>query len=87
MARLMSQTEIYEKLTDVFRDVFDDEDLTPTAETTADDVEEWDSLSHIRLMLSVEKAFGVRFSTVELGGLKSVGDLAGLIEGKLNGAG
>lgn len=87
MARLMSQTEIYEKLTDVFRDVFDDEDLTPTAETTADDVEEWDSLSHIRLMLSVEKVFGVRFSTVELGGLKSVGDLACLIEGKLNGAG
>ncbi|GAA0645379.1 acyl carrier protein [Brevundimonas lenta] len=83
----MSQTEIYEKLTDVFRDVFDDEDLTPTAEMTADDVEEWDSLSHIRLMLSVEKAFGVRFSTVELGGLKSVGDLAGLVESKLNGAG
>ena len=82
----MSQTEIYEKLTDVFRDVFDDEDLTPTAEMTADDVEEWDSLSHIRLMLSVEKAFGVRFSTVELGGLKKVGDLAGLVATKLNGA-
>lgn len=82
----MSQTEIYEKLTDVFRDVFDDEDLTPTAQMSADDVEEWDSLSHIRLMLSVEKAFGVRFSTVELGGLKTVGDLAGLVETKLNGA-
>lgn len=83
----MSQTEIYEKLTDVFRDVFDDEDLTPTAEMTADDVEEWDSLSHIRLMLSVEKAFGVRFSTVELGGLKKVDDLASLVASKLNGAG
>lgn len=83
----MSQTEIYEKLTDVFRDVFDDEDLTPTAQMSADDVEEWDSLSHIRLMLSVEKAFGVRFSTVELGGLKTVGDLAGLVQTKLNGAG
>ena len=76
----------YEKLTEVFRDVFDDEDLTPTPEMTAEDVEEWDSLSHIRLMLSVEKAFGVRFSTVELGGLKKVGDLAALIEAKQNGA-
>ena len=79
-------SETYEKLTEVFRDVFDDEDLTPTPQMTADDVEEWDSLSHIRLMLSVEKAFGVRFSTVELGGLKSVGDLATLIEAKQNGA-
>lgn len=78
--------DTYEKLTEVFRDVFDDEDLTPTPEMTADDVEEWDSLSHIRLMLSVEKAFGVRFSTVELGGLKSVGDLVTLIEAKQNGA-
>lgn len=80
----MPESELYEKLTAVFRDVFDDEDLTPTPEMTADDVEEWDSLSHIRLMLSVEKAFGVRFSTVELGGLKKVGDLASLVEGKLN---
>lgn len=79
-------SDTYEKLTEVFRDVFDDEDLTPTPEMTADDVEEWDSLSHIRLMLSVEKAFGVRFSTVELGGLKKVGDLAALIEAKQNGA-
>lgn len=82
----MSESEIYEKLTGVFRDVFDDDDLTPTPEMTADDVEEWDSLSHIRLMLSVERAFGVRFSTVELGGLKKVGDLARLVESKLNGA-
>lgn len=80
----MSETEIYAKLTEVFRDVFDDEELTPTAAMTADDVEEWDSLSHIRLMLSVEKAFGVRFSTVELGNLKSVGDLAALVRSKLD---
>lgn len=78
----MSETEIYAQLTEIFRDVFDDEALTPTADTTADEVEEWDSLSHIRLMLSVEKAFGVRFSTVELGGLKKVGDLVALIQTK-----
>lgn len=79
----MSETAIYATLTEVFRDVFDDEELTPTATMTADDVEEWDSLSHIRLMLSVEKAFGVRFSTVELGGLKSIGDLVALVQSKL----
>lgn len=79
-------SDTYDKLTEVFRDVFDDEDLTPTPEMTADDVEEWDSLSHIRLMLSVEKAFGVRFSTVELGGLKKVDDLATLIEARQNSA-
>lgn len=78
----MSETEIYEKLTGIFRDVFDDDDLVPTPEMVAADVEEWDSLSHIRLMLSVEKAFGLRFSTVEVGSLKQVGDLVTLIQTK-----
>lgn len=86
MAPSMSETEIYEKLTPVFRDVFDDEDLTPTAEMSADDVEEWDSLSHIRLILSVEKAFGIRLSTVEVGGLKQVGDLVRVIASKTDAA-
>lgn len=86
MAAFMSETEIYEKLTPVFRDVFDDEDLTPTAEMSADDVEEWDSLSHIRLILSVEKAFGIRLSTVEVGGLKQVGDLVRVIAAKTSAA-
>lgn len=78
----MSETEIYEKLTGIFRDVFDDDDLVPTPTMVAADVEEWDSLSHIRLMLSVEKAFGLRFSTVEVGSLKQVGDLVTLIQTK-----
>jgi acyl carrier protein len=78
----MPQAEIYASLTDVMRDVFDDDKIVPTAEMTADDVEDWDSLSHIRLIISVEGAFGIRFSTVELGKLKSVGDLVTLIEAK-----
>jgi acyl carrier protein len=81
---VISEQEIYTRLTTVFRDVFDDETLAPTAETTADDVEEWDSLSHIRLVLSVEREFGVQFSTVELGNLKQVGDLANLVSAKLS---
>ena len=79
----MTETEIFARLTPVFRDVFDEDDLVPTPEMTADDVEDWDSLSHIRLIISVEKAFGVRFSTVELGSLKTVGDLARLVGTKL----
>lgn len=86
MASNMIETEIYEKLTPVFRDVFDDDDLTPTAEMTADDVEEWDSLSHIRLILSIEKVFGIRLSTIEVGGLKQVGDLVRVIQAKVNAA-
>lgn len=78
----MSDAEIYTQLTDIFRDVFDDETLTPTPEMSADDVEDWDSLSHIRLMLSVEKAFGVKFSTVELGSMKTVSDLVRLVQSK-----
>jgi acyl carrier protein len=79
----MSESEIYAKLTTVFRDVFDDDTLELKAEMNADDVEEWDSLSHIRLILSVEREFGIRFSTVELGSLDTVGDLVGLIAKKM----
>ena len=78
----MTEDEIYAKVTDVFRDVFDDDELTPTAATVAADVEEWDSLSHIRLILSLEKAFGVRFSTVEVGSMENVGDLARMLGDK-----
>jgi acyl carrier protein len=78
----MNEPEIYEKLTPVFRDVFDDESLTPTATMSADDVEDWDSLSHIRLVVAIEKAFSIRFSTAELGNLKTVADLVSLIVAK-----
>ncbi|MHA1598071.1 MAG: acyl carrier protein [Alphaproteobacteria bacterium] len=79
----MNSTEIYEKLTPVFRDVLDDEALVITAGLTAKDVDEWDSLSHVRLILSVEKAFGVHFSTAELAQFDNVGQLADMIADKL----
>lgn len=78
----MTEDDIYAKVTDVFRDVFDDDDLVPTADMIAADVEEWDSLSHIRLILSLEQAFGVRFSTVEVGTMQNVGDLVRLVGAK-----
>ena len=54
--------EIYKKMTEIFRDVFDDDTLVVTPDMTADDVAEWDSLNHIRLILTVQKAFEVKFS-------------------------
>ena len=71
-----------DRLTPVFHEVFGDDDLVLTPETTADDVDGWDSLAHIRLILSVQKAFGVKFSPAETSRLKNVGELAGLIEKK-----
>jgi acyl carrier protein len=78
----MQQTEIYEKLTAIFRDVFDEDGLSLTPETTADDVDGWDSLTHIRLVLAVSKTFGLKFSASEIGNLKNVGEFATLIEKK-----
>ena len=70
------------RLKGVFQDVFDDDDLVVTRETTAQDVDEWDSLMHVTLMLTVERGFGVRFSSSEVAMLKSVGQLVDLIESK-----
>lgn len=79
----MVVNEIYERLTGVFHDVFDDEDLVLTPQLTANDVEGWDSLTHIRLVLSVEKEFGVKFSSGDVARLKNVGEFAELIAKKL----
>jgi acyl carrier protein len=74
--------EVYKRLTEVMQNVFGDDDLVATPELTASDVEGWDSLKHVRLVLSVEKAFQISFSAAEIGNLKSVGDLADLIKKK-----
>ena len=78
----MTTETIYAKLTEIFHDVFDDESIVATPELTADDVDEWDSLAHIRLVLAVEKKFGLKFSAAEVGRLKNVGEFASLIQSK-----
>lgn len=78
----MVNDKVFADLTTVFRDVFDDDDLMLTPATTAADIEEWDSLNHIRLVLSVEKQFGLSFSAAEVGVLKNVGEFADLIRAK-----
>jgi acyl carrier protein len=69
-------------LAEIFQDVFDEDSITVTPKLSADDVEGWDSLTHIRLMLTVEKAFDTKFSVSEIGRLENVGDLVTLIKGK-----
>ncbi len=75
--------EIYRKMTDIFQDVFDDDSIVVTPELTAQDVAEWDSLNHIRLILTVQKTFGISFSAAQTANLKNVGDLADLIQSKM----
>lgn len=75
----MTQQEIYKRLNTVFRDVFDDEDITVNAATTADDIEDWDSIEHINLVGAVEDEFGLRFKMGEVSGMKNVGEMAEII--------
>ncbi len=69
-----------EKLNGIFRTVFDNDDLDIRPEMTANDVDGWDSLSHVNLILAVEKGFGIRFTQRELLTFKNVGDLLKSIE-------
>ena len=75
----MTRQKIFEKLNEVFSDVFDEE-ITVTDETTAADVEDWDSLTHITLISEVEDAFGIKISMKDVLGMKNVGELADIIE-------
>ena len=75
----MTRETIYEKLNEVFQDVFDDDSIAVNAETTADDIEDWDSLEHINLVSAVEKAFGVKFTMAQVVGMKNVGEMVDVI--------
>ena len=79
----MTHSVLYD-LTEIFQEVFDDESIVPHAGLSAKDVDGWDSLTHIRLLLSVERRFKIAFSAAEVGQMKTVGDLIALIERKLN---
>ena len=74
----MNRQEIFEKLNEIFSDVFD-EDITVTADTTSADIEEWDSLTHITLISEVEDTFDMKFSMKDVLGMKNVGEMADII--------
>ena len=74
--------KIYERINNVFRDFFDDDEIEVDAETTADDIDDWDSLNHITLMSAVEDEFGLRFTMGEVSGMKTVGEMAEIIKNR-----
>lgn len=74
--------EIEERLSEVFRTVFDNDDIILTPQLTADDIDEWDSLSHINLMFAIELAFDISFDQSEIQNFANVGELMASIEQK-----
>ena len=76
----MVNPSTFDKLTQVFRDIFDNEELVATPELTAQKVQGWDSLGNVRLFIELERVFGVRFSATEISSLKNVGQLAELLK-------
>ena len=79
----MQDNHIYRSLTELFREVFGDDSIVLTPETTAADIEGWDSMAHVGLIVSIEERMGIRFKSTELEALHNVGQLAGVIEYKL----
>lgn len=76
----MNRDEIMARLTEVFREVFDEDELEISEQTSAADIDEWDSLTHITLVISTEREFGLRLNASELGQLKNVGALVDILE-------
>lgn len=81
----MTREEVFEKINEVFRDVFEDDDITVNDATTAADIEDWDSLEHINLMNAIESEFGIKFTMGEIVAMKNVGEMATSIMGKIKG--
>lgn len=75
----MGREEVFARLNEVFRDVFDDDSIVVTDTTTADDIEEWDSLEHINLIAAVEQEFGMKFNMGQVVSMKNVGEMADII--------
>ncbi len=75
----MTREEVYERLNKVFRDVFDDEDITVSDETTADDIDDWDSFEHINLVVAVEDEFSFKIPMGKVITMKNVGEMVDII--------
>ncbi len=78
----MERKEIFEKLNEIFCDVLDLDEVELTDTTCADDIEEWDSLSHIQLIVAIEKAYGIKFTSLEIMKWKNVGEMVDSIMSK-----
>jgi len=79
----MSREEIFNKVQDIFRDIFDEDELVIQETSSSDDIEDWDSLNHINLVSAIEKEFKIRFALGELQSLKDVGAMIDLMVQKI----
>ncbi len=80
----MDANQILNEFNVIFRDVLDNDDITLTRDTVAKDVEEWDSLSHVQLVVAIEKKFKIRFTSAEITSWKNVGEVVDAVAKKLN---
>ncbi len=78
----MTREYVYEKMNEIFRTVFDDEDITLHDETNAEDIDDWDSLEQINLIVAIENEFGMMFDMSEVADLANVGEMVDLILSK-----
>jgi acyl carrier protein len=79
----MTDPELYTALNEIFRQVLDDDQIDLTPSMTAEDVDGWDSMNHIFIVVEIEKRFGVKFQAAEMEELKNVGELAALVRAKV----
>jgi acyl carrier protein len=80
----METNGVLEKLTTIFRDVLDNDDIELSPATTADDIEEWDSLNHIQLVVAIEKAWKIKFTASEIQNWKNVGEMVSSVSSKID---
>lgn len=80
---MMEPTEILKIVNDIFIDVLDNEQITLSRSTTANDIEEWDSLNHIQLVVAIEKKFKQRFTSTEINNWKNVGEMCDALAAKM----
>ncbi len=78
----MTSEEIYEKLTELFRDIFADDDIVIKPETTAHDIDGWESFNHISIIVAVETLFKIKMTTREIDELQNVGDIVAIIQSR-----
>ena len=80
----MDSSEILKQVNGIFTDIIDEENIKLSPETTANDIEGWDSLTHIQLVVAIEKHFKIRFNSKEIQGWKNIGELVDSISGKIS---
>ena len=80
----METNAILEKLTDIFRDVLDNDSIQLSPQTTADEIEEWDSLNHIQLVVAIERSYKIKFTAAEIQNWNNVGEMVTSINNKLS---